>query len=73
MGFVRQRQGTKTWVPLTKYYKDTLSRAVFEITSGAFSYNQVIKRTINEMTNSGLRTIDYASGRTSRIELIQIA
>lgn len=69
MGFVRQRQGTKTWVPLTKYYKDTLSRAVFEITSGAFSYNQVIKRTINEMTNSGLRTIDYASGRTSRIEV----
>lgn len=69
MGFVRQRQGTKTWVPLTKYYKDTLSRAVFEITSGAFSYNQVIKRAINEMTNSGLRTIDYASGRTSRIEV----
>ncbi len=69
MGFVRQRQGTKTWVPLTKYYKDTLSRAVFEITSGAFSYNQVVKQTINEMTNSGLRTIDYASGRTSRIEV----
>jgi|GEM_PF-4580859 len=32
MGFVRQREGVKTWVPLTKYYKDTLSRAVFEIT-----------------------------------------
>jgi hypothetical protein len=69
MGFVRQREGVKTWVPLTKYYKDTLSRAVFEITSGAFSYSKVIKRTINEMTNSGLRTIDYASGRTSRIEV----
>lgn len=69
MGFVRQREGVKTWIPLTKYYKDTLSRAVFEITSGAFSYSQVIKRTINEMTNSGIRTIDYASGRTSRIEV----
>lgn len=69
MGFVRQREGVKTWVPLTKYYKDTLSRAVFEITSGAFSYGKVIKRAINEMTNSGLRTIDYASGRTSRIEV----
>lgn len=40
-----------------------------EITSGAFSYGKVIKKTINEMTNSGLRTIDYASGRTSRIEV----
>lgn len=69
MGFVRQREGVKTWVPLTKYYKDTLSRAVFEITSGAFTYSQVVKRTINEMTNSGIRTIDYASGRTSRIEV----
>ena len=69
MGFVRQREGVKTWVPLTKYYKETLSRAVFEITSGAFTYSQVVKRTINEMTNSGIRTIDYASGRTSRIEV----
>lgn len=69
MGFVRQREGTNTWVPLTKYYKDSLTRAVIEITSGSFSYTQVVKKIINEMTNSGIRTIDYASGRTSRIEV----
>ncbi len=69
MGFVRQREGTKTWVPLTKYYKDSLTRAVIEITSGSFSYTQVVKKIINEMTNSGIRTIDYASGRTNRIEV----
>lgn len=69
MGFVRQREGTNTWVPLTKYYKDSLTRAVIEITSGSFSYTQVAKKIINEMTNSGIRTIDYASGKTSRIEV----
>lgn len=69
MGFVRQREGTNTWVPLTKYYKDSLTRAVIEITSGSFSYTQVVKKIINEMTNSGIRTIDYASGKTSRIEV----
>ena len=42
---------------------------MMDIESGAFSYNTVLERTINTMTNSGLRYIDYASGVSSRIEV----
>ena len=37
--------------------------------SGAFDYNTVLKRAVSEMTNSGLRSVDYASGHSDRIEV----
>ena len=40
-----------------------------DIASGAFDYNTVLKRITNEMTNSGVRTVAYASGHTDRIEV----
>ncbi len=50
------------------YYQKTLDGAMLDITSGAFDYNTVLKRVVREMTNSGLRTVDYASGRSVRVE-----
>lgn len=44
------------------FYTQTLDNAMMDIESGAFSYNTVLERTVNTMTNSGLRYIDYASG-----------
>ena len=41
---------------------------MLDVTSGAFDYNTVLKRVVREMTNSGLRTVDYASGRSVRVE-----
>ena len=41
---------------------------MLDIPSGAFDYNTVLKRVVREMTNSGLRTVDYASGRSVRVE-----
>lgn len=40
-----------------------------DIASGAFDYNTVLNRTIQTMTNSGLRTIDYGSGWSNRVEV----
>ena len=39
------------------------------IASGAFDCNTMIRRTVTQMTNSGLRTVDYASGRTDRVDV----
>ncbi len=55
--------------PLADYYQQTLDGAVMDIASGAFDYNTVLKRITNEMTNSGVRTVAYASGHTDRIEV----
>jgi hypothetical protein len=53
-------------VDLTTYYRKTLDNAMIDIASGAFSKEAVIKHTVREMTNSGLRTVDYESGYSTR-------
>ena len=53
-------------VPLMEYYRSTMDNAVLDIKSGAFDYNTVLKRTISQMTASGIRYIDYDSGRRDR-------
>lgn len=67
MGFaVKQPDGNLKFKPVAQYYQNTLDKAVTNITSGAFDYNTVLNRTVSEMTNSGLRTVDYASGYSNR-------
>lgn len=55
--------------PLLQYYRSTLDNAVMDIQSGAFDYNTVLKRTIAQMTASGLRFIDYDSGHRDRVDV----
>lgn len=67
MGVVEQINGQLTFLPLTEFYQRTIDAAILDITSGAFDYNSVLKTTVNTLTRSGIRTIYYASGYSSRI------
>lgn len=67
MGVVSNINGQLTFLPLTEFTKKELDAAVMDIASGAFDYNSVLKRTVQKLANSGIRTIDYDSGYTSRI------
>lgn len=68
MGFAkRQPDGSLGFTPAADYYQETIDKAVTEIVSGASDYNTVLEKTVTEMTNSGLRTVDYASGHSNRV------
>lgn len=67
-GFIKNINGQNVFTPLTEYYQQTLDNSVNGVLNGAFDYNTVIKKTVQEMTKSGLRTVDYASGRSYRID-----
>lgn len=54
-------------VELSKYYQDTMDNAISLIMGGGFDYNTVLKKAIKQMTNSGIRWINYESGWTNRI------
>ena len=70
LGFAaRAPDGRLHFTELADYYQKTLDGAMFDIASGAFDYNTVLKRVVREMTNSGLRTVDYASGHSNRVEV----
>ena len=55
--------------PLMDFYRSTMDNAVIDIQSGTFDYNMVLKRTIKQMTDSGIRFIDYDSGHRDRVNV----
>lgn len=70
LGFaIRGPDGKIIQSPLLEFYQGTLDDAMMDISSGAFDYSTVLRRTIQTMTNSGLRTIDYDSGWSNRVEV----
>lgn len=66
LGFAVKVNGKIVFKPIAAYYQKTLDGAMFDITSGAFDYNTVLKRIVSEMTTSGLRSVDYATGWSNR-------
>lgn len=64
------KMGKETvFTPLSEYLERTLDDAMTKIISGVKTYSQAINGVVDEMTSSGLRTVDYASGRSDRVEV----
>lgn len=61
--------GKKIATPLSQIYINYLDDACFDIVTGAFDYNSVLRRVVTQLTNSGLRKIEYASGRANRVDV----
>ncbi len=61
--------GKKVFTPMSEYLERSLDEAMMKITTGAKTYSQAIGDVINEMTSSGVRVVDYASGKSDRIEV----
>lgn len=53
----------------TDLYKDIMDKTLVEISTGVFDYNKALKKAITDMTGSGLRWIDYASGHHNRVDV----
>lgn len=67
LGFVKNtRTGTKA-VELSKFYKETMDKALMEVATGTFSLDRALNDAVNTMVNSGVRWIDYESGHHNRI------
>ena len=84
MGFMLDYGGDRglVYTPLSQIYNEYLDQAMVDLTSGAFDYNTLIRRTVDQLTRSGLRTdhafsvnsddytgIDYPSGWHNRIDV----
>lgn len=59
----------RVFTPLSEYLERSLDKAMLGITTGTRTYSQAIGEVIDEMTASGIRTVDYASGKSDRIEV----
>jgi hypothetical protein len=61
--------GRRVFTPLSEIYNGYLDNAITMMASGAFDYSTLIRRVVGEMTASGLRTVDYASGHSNRVDV----
>ena len=69
LGFAIDMGGKRVFTPLAEYLQRTLDQAVMEVATGPFDYNTTLKKVVSEMTKSGIRTVDYETGWTNRIEV----
>lgn len=69
LGFYLDYNGKKVLTPLSQVYSNYLDNACFDIVTGAFDYGSVLRRVVTQLTNSGLRKIDYSSGRANRVDV----
>ena len=70
MGFtVKNVAGTSEFVPTNEYIQKVLDEAAMHVLNGTYDYNSMIKRVVDEMTKSGVRTIEYSSGYSTRIDV----
>ncbi len=59
----------RTMLAPARTYQWALDSAVLQIESGAFSYNQAIRRGVKELADSGLKTVNYESGHVDSIDV----
>ena len=69
LGFYLDYNGRKVLTPLSQVYTNYLDNACFDVVTGAFDYGSVLRRVVTQLTNSGLRQIDYSSGRANRVDV----
>lgn len=62
LGFAVQTGGGITFQPIARTYQAVLDKAEMKVYSGAFTVQQALEDAVREMADSGIRTVDYASG-----------
>lgn len=61
-------KGVYNMMPIQDLYIKSLDKAVLKMATGTFSFDQCVNDLVRELAQSGLRSVDYASGRTYQID-----
>ena len=56
------------FTPLEQAYQHQMDLGLIKLTSGAYSWQQVVNDCVRELAQSGLRTIDFKSGRSMQLD-----
>lgn len=69
LGFAKRIGGKIVFNEMTKYFQDQMDFVQMQVTSGALDYNSAIKQAVKRMADSGVRTVDYASGWQNHLDV----
>lgn len=68
LAFTKKVDGKIVVTPLAKAYQNTLDAAILNVAQGKTSFATDMYRIMKELADSGIKTIDYASGRAYRLD-----
>lgn len=69
LGFAVQTNGEIVFRPIAKAYQAVLDKAEMKVYSGGFTVQQALEDAVRELADSGIRTVDYASGWTNHADV----
>lgn len=64
-GFKFRREKAMT---LRRTYTRVIDKAIYEISTGVTDYNTAMRKSVKQLADSGIRTVDWASGVTRRTD-----
>lgn len=65
---VKDLRGNLVFKDISSTYKDIIDKAILNVSQGKTTYQQEIRKIIKDIGQSGLKTLDYESGRSIRLD-----
>ena len=65
---IKDLKGNVAFKDISSVYKDTIDKAILNVSQGKTTYQQEMRKIIKDIGQSGLKTLDYESGRSVRLD-----
>ena len=65
---IKDLDGNITFKDISSVYKDIIDKAILNVGQGKTTYQQEMRNAIKQIGQSGLKTLDYESGRSMRLD-----
>ena len=65
---VKDLKGNLVFKDISSAYKDIIDKAILNVGQGKTTYQQEMRKAIKQIGQSGLKTLDYESGRSMRLD-----
>lgn len=65
---IKDLDGNITFKDISSTYKDIIDKAILNVGQGKTTYQQEMRNAIKQIGQSGLKTLDYESGRSVRLD-----
>lgn len=68
LAFTQRINGRVVYTELSKTYQNVLDEAILSVAQGKSTFDEQMYHTIKQLGESGIRTVDYANGRSMRLD-----
>lgn len=68
LAFAKRVNGRVVYTDLARTYQETLDKAILSVAQGKSTFDEQMYSIIKELGSSGLKVVDYANGRSVRLD-----